>query len=161
VTAQSYGPSYADPHGTQLVAVYLGAASCGPCRLPATRAAIDSIKVHLAQRARLRGQQFRAVIVSMDWEPDSGLAVARESGGWDEMILGRNWSNLGAEHYIWADTATAPSLPQIIVYEQEITMTARVVFGPRRVLRRVHGADALVRWASQGAPLSASTVLPN
>ena len=159
--AQSYRPAYANPQGTQLVAVYLGAASCGPCRLPSTRVALDSIKVQLQRHAQANNQQFRAVVVAMDWEPDSALVFAQESGRWDELIVGRNWMNLGAEFYIWADTATAPSMPQVIVFEQDITMGARVEFGPRRVVRRVRAADALVRWAGLGSPLRDSTVLPN
>jgi hypothetical protein len=114
---------------------------------------LDSIKVQLQRYARANNAQFRAVTVSLDWELDSALAFALENGRWDELIAGRNWTNLGAEFYIWADTATAPSVPQVIVYEQDVTLGARVEFGPRRYLRRVHGADALAQWASTGSPI--------
>jgi hypothetical protein len=90
----------------------------------------------------------------MDWYIDSALALANASGAWDELSIGRNWANSGAQLYIWGDTATAPAMPQIIVYLQEQRPAgARLGFSERRVLRRVRGADALRAWASEGSPL--------
>lgn len=152
VSAQAYRRTYAQANGTELVAVYLTARSCHGCRAPEMPATLDSIKVLLQRQAQAAGQRFRAVFVGMDWDPDSGLALAREDGFWDEIIVGRNWLNAGAERYIWSDTATAPVLPQVILFEQRIEMGARITFGQRHVLRRLVGLPAFQAWVRQGAP---------
>lgn len=152
--AQAYKPTYANPTGHELVAVYLGATSCGPCRAPGMPAALDSMKVLLQQRAAGAGRQFRAVIVALDWVPDTGLVLAREDGPWDEINTGRNWFSLGATQFIWADSTVTPALPQVIVYEQDVDLGARVVAGPARIQRRLVGSDAIIRWVREGAPTS-------
>ena len=150
--AQVYRPSLAGPRGTELVAVYLTSSWCHGCRAPEMPTTLDSIKLLLQRQAQEAGQRFRAVFVGMDWAPDSGLALAQEDGAWDEIIVGRNWLNAGAEHYIWGDTATTPVLPQLILFEQRVEMRARVIFGNRHVLRRVVGLPALQEWLRQGVP---------
>ena len=154
VAAQAYHPSYADPTGHELVMVYLGASTCVPCRAPEMPRLLDSLKVMLQQRATTEGRQFRAVVVALDWAPDSGLVLAREDGPWDEINTGRNWFGLGAAQFIWSDSTVAPQLPQIMVYEQDLTLGARVEVGPARILKRIPGEDAIARWVRQGAPLS-------
>lgn len=152
--ARGYQPTYEDPSGTQLVAVYLSASTCAPCRGPQMPALIDSVKLQLQRQAKARGQQFRAVFVGMDWEPDSALALAKEDGLWDELDVGWDWFNVGAEQYIWGNAATTPGLPQIIVFQQKITTgKGRPAFGPRRVLLHVLGPVALKEWVDRGSPL--------
>jgi hypothetical protein len=152
--AQSYRPTYAEPTGRELVAVYVGATGCGPCRSPEMPRVLDSMKLQLQRRAQGAGQQFRAVVVALDWVPDSGFALAREDGAWDEVITGRNWFGLGAAQYIWADSTVAPSMPQVILYEQEVTIGARVKLSEPRILRRIVGAVEIQRWVRQGVPTS-------
>ncbi len=149
--AQSYEPTYAEPTGHELVMVYLGATSCVPCRSPEMPRVLDSLKVILQRRAAAQGRQFRAVIVALDWVPDSGLILAREDGRWDEINTGRNWFSLGAAQFVWADSTVTPSIPQVVVYEQDLTVGARVEVGPAHVLKRIHAADAIFRWVRQGA----------
>lgn len=161
IAAQSYEPTYANPTGHELVMVYLGATSCGPCRAPEMPRLLDSLKILLQQRATAEGRQFRAVIVALDWVPDSGLILAREDGHWDEINTGRNWFSLGAAQFIWADSTVTPAMPQVLVYEQDMTMGARVAMGPMHILQRIHAEDAIARWVRQGAPIPRGPGLPN
>ena len=154
VGAQSYEPSYAQPTGHELVMVYFGSTTCGPCRSPEMPRLLDSLKLMLQRQATSEGRQFRAVIVALDWAPDTGLVLAREDGKWDEVNTGRNWFGLGAAQFIWADSTVTPALPQILVYDQEMTLGARVTVGPPRVRMRIHAEDAIARWVRQGAPIS-------
>jgi len=151
-TAQLYRPSHTPPTGLELVAVYLTSRTCHGCRAPEMPATLDSIKLLLQRQAQRAGQPFRAVFVDMDWSPDSGLALAREDGTWDEIIVGRSWFNAGAERYIWGDSATTAVLPQLILIEQRVEMGARARFGTRQVLRRLVGLPAFQVWLRQGAP---------
>lgn len=151
-SAQSYKPTYDNPNGHELVAVYFGSTSCVPCRAAEMPGLLDSMKVALQQRAAAEGRQFRAVIVALDWVPDSGLILAREDGTWDEINTGRNWFSNGASQFIWSDSTVTPAMPQVMVYDQEVTMGARVSIGAPHFLRRVVGGDAIARWVRQGSP---------
>ena len=151
-SAQAYRPSHVPPRGTELLAVYVTAPTCHACRAREMPATLDRIKVMLQRQAQAAGQRFRAVFVAVDWEPDSGLALAREDGPWDEIIVGRNWYNAGVEQYVWGDTATKPELPQIILIEQRIEIGARVRFEQAHVLRRLIGLEAFQPWLRQGLP---------
>jgi len=153
---QGYQPSYENPDGSEIVAVYLTASTCGPCIGPEMPELIDSVKVQLNRQAQTRGQQFRAVFVGTDWEPEKSIALAKRDGSWDELVVGRNWFNLGAEHYIWGDPNTTPAMPQFVVFEQSITTDGGIKFGERHVLVRVMGPDELAAWVEKGSPIPES-----
>lgn len=154
VNGQEYRPSYKNPHGTEVVAVYLTASTCGPCVGPQMPALVDSVKVQLRRQAEARGQEFRAVFVGMDWQPAKAIALSMRDGAWDELDVGRNWFNAGAEEYVWGDPKTRPAMPQFIVYEQPIkTGGGSVVFGHRRALLRVLGPEKLAAWVAKGSPI--------
>jgi len=152
---QEYQPSYENPSGSEIVAVYLTARACGPCIGPEMPELIDSVKVQLKRQADARGQRFRAVFVGMDWDPEDSITLARRDGSWDELVVGRNWFNLGAEQYIWGDPDTTPAMPQFIVIEQDITTDGGIKFGERHVLVRVMGPDQLGAWVEKGSPIPA------
>jgi hypothetical protein len=153
---QGYQPSYENPDGSEIVAVYLTASTCGPCIGPEMPELIDSVKVQLKRQAEARGQRFRAVFVGIDWEPENSIALAMRDGSWDELVVGRNWFNLGAEHYIWGDPNTTPAMPQFVVFEQSITTDGGIEFGERLVLVRVMGPDGLAAWVENGSPIPES-----
>ena len=95
-----------------------------------------------------------AVAVTTDWEPDSGYAYLRRLSKWNEVIVGRNWFNLGIAHYVWADTLTNPVVPEVILLERDTDMgTTRARIGNERVLARIVGADSILSWVRRGTPL--------
>jgi hypothetical protein len=150
--AQGYQPSYANPHGTELVAVYISFTHCVGNTASGLHEALDSLKVILAARARAAGREFRMVGVALDWEPDSGLAYLRGFGAFDELDVGRNWYNLGAERWIWSDSSATTNVPQVVVYEQTITPAGRhVTFSTPHVVKRVFGGTKIVEWVRAGA----------
>jgi hypothetical protein len=148
-----YTPSYANPRGSELVAVYISSSRCIGNRAPGLHEAIEAAKQQLAQRARSEGRTFRAVGVALDWEPDTGLAYLREFGQFDELVVGSNWFNLGATSLVFGDSAGRPSIPQLLVYERTIDTSnpRRLAFGPSHVLYRVAGGDSIVVLVRQGA----------
>lgn len=151
---QEYRPSHKNPQGTEIVAVYLTASTCAPCMESQMPALVDSVKVQLQRQAQARGQEFRAVFVGMDWRPAKAIALSMRDGVWDELDVGRNWFNAGAEQYVWGDPKTTAAMPQFIVYEQPINMTGgRVKFGQRRALLRVLGPQQLAAWVAKGSPI--------
>lgn len=150
------------PKGKELVAVYVGAKSCGPCHLPATKAAIAQMKTLLSAYAAKHGYAFSAVGVSTDWSTADGVAFLNDNGPFDQLVVGGNWTNLAAEHYIWRDDSAEPAMPQVIVLERTVTPGERIAFSSPRVLRRVSGAAEIPKWVNAGAPIAlGAPVAPN
>ena len=149
---QRYEPTYANPRGSELVAVYISSSTCIGNRQPGLREAIEAAKLRLAQRAKAEGRTFRAIGVALDWEPDSGLAYLREFGQFDELVVGSNWFNLGATTLIFADSSGRPSIPQLLVYERTIDTSnpRRLHFGQPRVLQRIVAGDSIVALVNDG-----------
>ena len=152
VQAQGYQPSHSNPRGPELVAVYISSSTCVGNRAPGLHEALDTLKLILQARARAAGAVFRMVGVALDWAPDSGLAYLRGFGAFDELNLGRNWFNLGAERWIWSDSSATSNIPQVVIYEQTIAMApTRVEFSTPHVVKRVYGGDKIVEWVRGGA----------
>ncbi len=108
----------------------------------------------LQRRAQAAGRQFRMIGVAIDWSPDSGLAYLKEFGEFDELVVGRNWFNIAAERFVWADTTAISGIPQLLVYEQTVTPgQRRVGFSASHVVKRVGGGDKIVQWVRDGAPI--------
>jgi hypothetical protein len=131
----------------------MSSSTCAGNRAPGLHQAVDSLKLLLQARAAASGQQFRVVGVALDWSPDSGFAYLRQFGAFDELDVGRNWFGLGVERFIWADTTARPTIPQVVIYEQDIAPAGRAVFGRANVLKRVLGGDSIVTWVRSGAPI--------
>ena len=154
VSAQEpeYEPRHDNPSGEELVLAFVSSTWCVGNRAPGLHEAIEQAKLTMSQRAVVEGIDFRAIGVSLDWPADSGIAYLKEFGEFDEMVVGSNWWNMGAQALIWEDEQTNPSIPQVIIFRREISTTPS--FGPRHVLKRVEGGDTIVDWVQTGAKLS-------
>ena len=153
VTADTtaYVPRYALPNGRQLVVVYVGGAE-----MDSTRAFTDAVrdmKPLVARQAAQRGLPLSIVGVSLDWEVEKGFSRLRSMGAWDEVVLGNNWINVGAQHFVWSP-AGKPVTPQVIVLERRVTTRGeRIEFGDERRIREFVGSSVIVDWVRRGAPL--------
>ena len=149
----AYVPRYTLPAGRQVLVVYVGMTGCGASRDPELKAAVRRMKPLVAGQAAARGAALSVSGVALDWEPDSGVAYLRGLGAWDEMTVGNNWVNLGAERHVWG-AGGAPSIPQVLVYERAVTPGERgIAFTAERRLARFTGVPEITRWVAAGAPL--------
>jgi hypothetical protein len=149
-----YAPRHALPNGRQLVVVYVGMTGCGASRDPELKRAVRRMKPLVARQADSLGRALSIAGVALDWQPDSGAAYLRSLGMWDEMVVGNNWVNLGAERYIWGEQGGRPSIPQVIVYERTVRPAkSRIAFGLARRLGRYVGTEEIIGWVERGAPL--------
>ena len=150
-----YIPTYELPHGREIVAVYFGASTCGPCLLPDVKAAIRAMKPLLAAQAKQLNVSFAAYGVSNDWEVAVGAAFLEPFGPFDQVVLGGNWTNLAIERFIFSDSTATPAIPQVLVFERTITVSDQTItFTDQRLIRRLAGATAIVSWVKAGAPIS-------
>jgi hypothetical protein len=153
-----YAPRYTIPSGRQLVVVYVGMTGCGASRDPELKRAVRRMKPLVARQADSLGRALSIAGVALDWEADSGAAYLRSLGMWDEMVVGNNWVNLGAERYVWREEGGRPAIPQVLVYERSVTPAKRgIVFSPARRLGRYLGTEEIVGWVERGAPLPRPT----
>jgi len=151
-----YEPSYEVPNGPAVVFVYLGSYDCGPCHDPALKEAVEKAKLLLAERAKAEGKAFMAIGTSLGWDVEKGLGFLRDTGHFDELIVGRNWLNSAALTYLWGDKAAQPALPGIVVYEQTLGWREDgrgIEAGERIYMLDLAGQQALIAWVEAGAPL--------
>ena len=146
------------PKGKELIVVYIGAKTCGPCLLPATKSAIAQIKTLLASQATKHGYAFSAIGVSTDWSIAQGTTFLNDNAPFDQIVVGGNWTNLAVEQYLWRDSTAVPAMPQVVVLERSVSVGSRIGFTTPRVLHRVFGGDEIPKWVSVGAPVSLAGV---
>jgi hypothetical protein len=150
-----YRPTTQTPHGRQIVAVYIGATSCGPCQLPDVKAAIKGFKTLAAANAAKEGAAFSVLGVANDWAVSDGVAFLSDVGPFDQIAVGSNWTNIGAERFIWRDSTGSSAMPQIVILERTVTPEGTTItFSNERVLRRIVGAKDIPAWVAAGAPIT-------
>lgn len=152
-----YRPARVTREGTELTLVYIGSSGCVPSNRKDLPGAVERLKLHLRHRASDANRLFTAVGVARDWEVTAGVGHLRKFGSFDEVMAGRNWMNAGVRAYVWEDIPGEATTPQVLLLEREVgdVSAAGIQYGihsERLVVRKV-GADEIVRWARQGAPL--------
>jgi len=151
-----YTPAYEPPEeGTELVAVYFGGSTCGWCYTDEAKTAVRAVVQALQDRARAEGQSFAFVGVANDWDVEAGLGFLADSGPFDEIVVGRNWHNQASAKHLFMNPGASPSLPTVVVYEQDITTGERgPVFGGERYLVALSSGPAMMEWVAAGALLA-------
>lgn len=152
-TMAAYAPSYTVEQGPEVVLVFIGASFCGAHKRPGFAETVERAKVGLARRTVAQGKQFSAVGISLDWKPTEALAFLERFGSFDQVSLGRNWTNDSALRYIWKDLPGEPVVPQILVIERYVQTAPAIDIRDERVVKRIAGADQIAAWVEQGAPL--------
>ena len=147
----TYVPHYDAPDGEEIVLIYIGAYNCGPCHSPEIKNALSRLKILLKERINARGQDFATMGIALDWKVDVGYGYLSEVGPWDEIIVGKNWTNLGASTFIWKEADTLAAMPQIVIARRDVD------FGDQGAWVSDYEVVAhhmnIVEWYEQGAPL--------
>lgn len=158
--SSTYVPSTDPPNGRQILAVYLGAESCGPCHNAAVKEAVVGMKSLVAANAKRSGASFAAIGVANDWDQSQAARFLATNGPFDQVALGGNFTNLAIEQFVWRDAEGTASMPQILIIERTVKQDARIVFSEQRVLRRILGSEEIPAWFKQGAPITAVAAKP-
>ncbi|MEM1125213.1 MAG: hypothetical protein AAGI71_01085 [Bacteroidota bacterium] len=159
--AQEYRPAYEETNGalesgSEIVLVYFGMTSCGPCHSPEFKTALEKAKLALKARADKEGRSFATIGVALDWDVAKGFAFLQEAGAFDEIAVGRNWENGAALTHLWRpeglETRSA-AVPAVVVFEREVSVGASIVASDPVYLFEAMGVSALTDWLEAGAPL--------
>jgi hypothetical protein len=150
----TYVPSTQLPNGKEIVAIYLGAQSCGPCHFQPVKDGVVRMKELVAAQAKKSGAAFSVIGVANDWDHALAASFLASVGPFDQVVLGGNWTNLAIESFVWRDPQGSPAMPQIIIIERTVATAGRITISEPRVLRRVLGAEEIPAWIAKGAPIS-------
>ncbi len=141
-------PTAAGKIKRQLVAVLIGASTCGACRTERFRAAFAAAQGRLVSK----DSTVFLVGVALDFDTKAGVKLLTKLAAFDELIVGGNWANHAANKYIWDQFPGMPTIPQMVVLERTVEYSDRgVVVGDEEVLVRLLGTDEIERWASSQA----------
>lgn len=154
-----YVPLGRTREGAELALIYIGSSGCVPSNQKGLSDAVEELKLAVRETSARNGRSFTAVGIARDWDAEAGLDHLRKFGRFDELLAGRNWLNMGVRRYVWEELPGEAATPQILIVERFVgnpAPTARgiqyVIRDERLVTRKV-GAEEILRWARQGAPL--------
>ena len=148
-----YQPEPSLESGDEVVMVFVGASFCNAQKIAGFPDVVEAAKMALRDRARARGQRFRAVGVALDWSPAEGLAFLGRFGEFDEVASGGNWIGDAATRYVWRDIPGSADVPQVIVLQRTVDAAAAIRITGDRELKRIVGARAIQDWVEDGAAL--------
>jgi len=150
----AYTPDSDLTDGKEIIAIYFGATSCGPCYDPELKKDIQELKTLLNRHAKEMGYAFSITGAALDWEVVAGFEFLQEVGPFDEIVVGRNWDNLAAVEYLWADPSSMPAMPQIVLIEREgRKVNNRREYSENEVVAHHVSATVISQWVEAGAPL--------
>lgn len=138
----------------QLVAVFLGSATCRVSRGPQVaadwRAAVEALR----ESASSQDLRFRTLGIGVSDRPRRGADLLAGIGQMDEINVGGAWASLGVRRYVSGDGEhPGPGFtPQILVL-QRTTSPSGLGFDGDSLLVRVVGRDEIGTWVDAGAPL--------
>lgn len=104
----------------QLVAVYLGATACLPCRDEKTKQAVREVLETAAARARERNLEFQSVGAALDEDVQAGLELLASTAPFDQVVVGGSWSNTAAVELIWSDPDVLAAIPHVVLLTRTI-----------------------------------------
>ena len=149
-----YVPSHRLPEGRELVAVYIGSTDCAPCQWPQVKHAVRAMKPLLAAQARQRGMAFTVIGSTQDWDLRQGAAFFDSLGGFDQLVIGGNWTNLAVEQFVLRDSLALLAMPQVVVMERTVHVGKRITVSEPVLRRRISGGTDIPAWVAAGAPIS-------
>jgi hypothetical protein len=148
VPARLTNAAFNDRLGTtsEVVLVLMGNSQCGACNDPDVPAAVARLKTMTDSAATRTEMRFSFIGVSLDWNVGNGLEYLARYGGYDEVIVGRNWLNTGVTSWIWRDHPGPPSMPQAVLLLRTIEQGERgITISRDSILARYVGVDELKR----------------
>lgn len=120
--------------------------------LGAVRRGRDAMRAYASNN----GYYFSTIGISDDWSVPRGLALLDRFGAFDEVVVGRNWFNLGIDRFI-SSLGAVPGVPQLVITTQYINVdTLPFIKGALEVPLRLIGHQNIINWATRRFPFRPS-----
>lgn len=151
----SYAPRPVVGVGPELVAVVISAAYCEDSQRTDYRESIEQMKLRLRDTAQERGMTFAVIGVAVDWSAEEGLRHLQRLGQFDQFVIGGGWTNVATVELVDRWRSGALTIPQVLVIERTLgANSGSAIVSGGRVVERLVGVDAIVRWAAEGFALN-------
>lgn len=136
--------------GKELIFIVVGSSYCRATHTPGYTEAVVRAQAAVAREAARTGERVVVIGVALDPSIRDGFRFLSHFPGFDEVMVGRNWLNLGSAALLEGHRA----VPQLLVVRRTVTVEAgRTVVRAARIERRVIGVDSIRAWAGVGAPI--------
>jgi hypothetical protein len=135
----------------ELVVVYLGATSCGPCLQESTKVTVRDVLAKAEERAAERSLSMQAVGAAFDDDIESGLGLLRSTAEFDQVLLGGGWSNAAAVEFIWSDGEVLAAIPHIVILTRSLDKRAQAREpASKSILVQLQGERQMRQWLDEG-----------
>jgi hypothetical protein len=159
------GRPFEPANGTHLIVYVVGAAECGWSNHPSMLSAYKTIRNVLRTFHGSKYAQITVIGVAIDQDINVGLKYLSTAGGgryedaFDQIVVGGSWLNEEIVRFAWQERATKASTPQIVLVERPVSaegyrQTYTLGVEKDRVLAVKIGAESILAWINQGAPLN-------
>jgi len=150
-----YRAQPSDRSGVELLMVTFTSGSCSACAEPYLPPLLEEAKISIQEEARNRGLEFVAMGVGVDGSVGLGMENLARFGEFDEVVLGRSWTNSAALAYMFQDFPGEAAVPQVVVLQRSIDGAPglRRSVSDARLLARKVGPQELRAWRQAGFPL--------
>ena len=104
----------------------------------------------------------RVVGVSLDNNAEVGTDYLFRLAEFDEVVAGGSWLNTATEKLLWGSYPLKASIPQVVLLQRTVTWAggSAATLEEERVLETYDGADKIVAWVAQGAPVGELAAAP-
>lgn len=152
---EPYRPAFRVDDNRELVMAYIGSRHCAASNDPVLPQLVETLKHELLGRAEEANTGFSAVGVGIDWLPVDGWRHLAGFGAFDEIVVGRKWSGLGARHFMKESIAGTAATPQVLVYERRRSSDGEGITSAWEnvILARKVGVSRIQNWIDNGVPL--------
>lgn len=157
-------PLFSPGDGIHLIAYVLTAADCGWSNHPSMLAAYKTIRNVLKTFHGDKYAEISVIGVALDQNLSAGFNFLASIGGgtpegaFDQIAVGGTWLNEQIVKFVWREHAAEPATPQIVLVERPVdagsyreTYTLKVEADS--IIAVKSGADLILSWLQQGAPL--------
>jgi len=153
--ANTYVPAFREQSGWEMVMVFFASGSCPASAAPELPGLVEGAKLALSGEARRRGMGFAAVGSGIDPSVRDAVENLSRFGEFDELILGRGWTNSAALEFIFQNVKGEAAVPQIAVLRRRVEGApgVRRSVSSVQLLARKVGPIELWAWANLGFPI--------
>ena len=95
---------------------------------------------------------FAVIGLTSDVAPEKGVEYLGRFGGFDQIVTGMGWRNVGLMKYLHGEQYGPAVTPQVLVLARSVVVEAghRAVRNERLLVRR-HGLSGIRQWVEGGS----------
>ena len=148
LAADLYVPMARQDSGDELVFVFVGSSRCRWSNDPQLPSLVKKGRTAVTAQAIEASMGFAAIGITSDVVPESGVEHLGRFGGFDQVVTGMGWRNVGLMKYLDGPAAT----PQVLVLARSVVVEAgHWEVRNERLLVRRHGLSGIRQWVKDGS----------